>query len=268
MMLNKKTKSIIGLSLLISSAGIIAPNLVHANSDNNSTIHKEESVSPRGYASGDIVGFIGTGWVSNVKFYGQAFVNTSNGNGTGKATITSSTPVSAGRLGVSASLFDENLVLLESTPYKYNTVTTTSHTAQTRSQWGGPKYRGGGAVRCTIAQSDYITKSLSRTSAVSAFSLKSLDMLKDSNLSDEEIKEREYMLEEKNMVAAKATNGMIGYISIDDYEDDEILNAKSVEEILKIQSQRTSGYSRAINVYDKDNNIIGEFIIANGEDVK
>lgn len=165
-------------------------------------------------------------------------------------------------MGVSASLFDGNLVLLEATPYYYNTSTGTYMSHKTVSRIGYPRFRGGGAGRCTTAYSTYKTVQLSRTASIAAVSR---DMLEDSDLSEKELEERTYMLEEKNMIAAEATNGKLGYVLVSDLEEDKSI---PIETALEIQSKRPSNYSKSINVYDTNNNIIGEFLIRTGEVVE
>lgn len=260
MKLKKSVSSVLALTLVIGGIMASSNRTVYADSS-HSTV--EQSIQTRGSAKGDITPIVGEGSVSGVTFYTNAEVySNTSGYGYGQAVITSSKPVTAGKMGVSASLFDGNSVLLESTPYYYNTTTSTYMSHKTASRIGYPRFIGGGAGRCTTASSTYKTVSLSRTKSITAVSR---EMLEHSNLSVEELNERKFMLEEKYMIAAEATNGKIGYVLINDLEEDK---TKSVEEALDIQSKRGADYSKSINVYDTDNNIIGEFIIKSGEIVE
>ena len=73
------------------------------------------------------------------------------------------------------------------------------------------------------------------------------DILKNLDIPNKKLKEREYMYNEKGMILAKATNGIEGYV----YE----------EEVRKDSSEE-----RTINVYNKDGKVIGDFKIEFGEE--
>ena len=72
-------------------------------------------------------------------------------------------------------------------------------------------------------------------------------ILKNLDIPNKKLKEREYMYNEKGMILAKATNGIEGYV----YE----------EEVRKDSSEE-----RTINVYNKDGKVIGDFKIEFGEE--
>ncbi len=72
------------------------------------------------------------------------------------------------------------------------------------------------------------------------------DILKNLDIPNKKLKEREYMYNEKGMILAKATNGRT-----DVYE----------EEVRKDSSEE-----RTINVYNKDGKVIGDFKIEFGEE--
>ena len=73
------------------------------------------------------------------------------------------------------------------------------------------------------------------------------DILKNLDIPNKKLKEREYMYNEKGTILAKATNGIEGYV----YE----------EEVRKDSSEE-----RTINVYNKDGKVIGDFKIEFGEE--
>ena len=73
------------------------------------------------------------------------------------------------------------------------------------------------------------------------------DILKNLDIPNKKLKEREYMYNEKGMILANATNGIEGYV----YE----------EEVRKDSSEE-----RTINVYNKDGKVIGDFKIEFGEE--
>ncbi len=250
MVLKKRLKSIIAIALIASSIGL-GTTLIQVNAENSDISFQNDKLKAT-YPS-NIVGFEANG----MKFTGQSFLVTDGvGNARGKATVTGSVPVAAGKMGVSASIFDSKGVILHGTFYYYNEYKTQSFSCQTKSYYGGPTYAGGGAARAVTGAQQYVTRTIPRTSQKTPFSYDEFD------ISDEIRKEREFMFETKNMIPALATNGKEGYISIDEYID---VNPSTPEEALAIQKIRSDDYFELINVYDTENNIIGKFKIETGQ---
>lgn len=67
MILSKKVKSTVALGLLLSSSGLILPELIHADQTKDITV-QEENKQTRGSAKGDITPIVGSGSYILYKF--------------------------------------------------------------------------------------------------------------------------------------------------------------------------------------------------------
>lgn len=114
MVLKKRLKSIIAIALIASSIGL-GKTSIQVNAESSDISFQNDKLKTT-YPS-NIVGFEANG----MKFKGQSFLITDGvRNARGKATVTGSVPVAAGKMGVSASIFDSKGVILHGTFYYYN----------------------------------------------------------------------------------------------------------------------------------------------------
>ncbi|MBY1826213.1 hypothetical protein KWY54_19830, partial [Clostridioides difficile] len=83
------------------------------------------------------------------------------------------------------------------------------------------------------------------------------------DISEQELKERQYLYETKNLISAVGFNDIKGYVSLDDLYDEENQPQNPKEAVAYMQRlERSNIKYKSIPLYDKDGEtIIGEYHI-------
>lgn len=174
----------------------------------------------------------------------------------GSTTITCKSGfVDSGIIGAHANLYNSNEKVVRTTDWKYNTnrasgftastesITTkgTYHTKGTTKAYNGSGYKTVGAKQSPIA------------------TMKSLDI----EISNEELKERQYLYETKNMISALGVGDVEGYVSLDDlYSEDSQPNTPEEAVAYMNKIAKSNEKYKSIPLYNKDGEtIIGEYHI-------
>lgn len=250
MLLRKKTKSLIVASLAIiglaSTSIVNARSLIVSNEESNTSLVQIESK-----------GTHPTGSVTKGNYTTNSSILTkpSMGQAAARGILTVGSPKPAKDMGLSMTLWGTDYSLIAATPYSYNTNGTTAVSVTTRYADGYSTFTTGGDMKYNNLSSNWRFKQAKWISPYNKNSDKLVDnvfenykdILKNLDIPNKKLKEREYMYNEKGMILAKATNGIEGYV----YE----------EEVRKDSSEE-----RTINVYNKDGKVIGDFKIEFGEE--
>ena len=227
MLLRKKTKSLIVVSLAI--IGLASTSIVNARSLIASNTSLVQIESKGTHPTGSVT-------KGNYTVNSSILTKPSMGQAAARGILTVGSPKAA-------------------TPYYYNTNGTTAVSVTTRYADGYSTFTTGGDMKYNNLSSNWRFKQAKWISPYNKNSDKLVenvfenykDILKNLDIPNKKLKEREYMYNEKGMILAKATNGIEGYV----YE----------EEVRKDSSEE-----RTINVYNKDGKVIGDFKIEFGEE--
>lgn len=243
MLLRKKTKSLIVVSLAI--IGLASTSIVNARSLIASNTSLVQIESKGTHPTGSVT-------KGNYTVNSSILTKPSMGQAAARGILTVGSPKPAKDMGLSMTLWGTEYSLIAATPYYYNTNGTTAVSVTTRYADG---YSTGGDMKYNNLSSNWRFKQAKWISPYNKNSDKLVenvfenykDILKNLDIPNKKLKEREYMYNEKGMILAKATNGIEGYV----YE----------EEVRKDSSEE-----RTINVYNKDGKVIGDFKIEFGEE--
>lgn len=248
MTLLKRNKKYIAAALVTLTAAGYAGGISYANNETyDSDLQNNKSNASINSRAANIGGSIRFG-VGGVMFNAHAEAHKIGSNFRPLVEMTSTSNMPAGRMAVSASVYNGSGEVIHSTGYKYNTSSTTYISAVSNRQMSASqRYYAGGYARVKTSSGGYVDKKLSN--------VVSPKMAISSDLE----KERQELYENYKMIPAVALNGESGYIS----EDDLLGEApKSPEEAISIQESRKADDFKIIPVYNKDaKTIIGEFRI-------
>ena len=246
MLLRKKTKSLIVVSLAI--IGLASTSIVNARSLIASNTSLVQIESKGTHPTGSVT-------KGNYTVNSSILTKPSMGQAAARGILTVGSPKPAKDMGLSMTLWGTEYSLIAATPYYYNTNGTTAVRVTTRYADGYSTFTTGGDMKYNNLSSNWRFKQAKWISPYNKNSDKLVenvfenykDILKNLDIPNKKLKEREYMYNEKGMILAKATNGIEGYV----YE----------EEVRKDSSEE-----RTINVYNKDGKVIGDFKIEFGEE--
>ena len=246
MLLRKKTKSLIVVSLAI--IGLASTSIVNARSLIASNTSLVQIESKGTHPTGSVT-------KGNYTVNSSILTKPSMGQAAARGILTVGSPKPAKDMGLSMTLWGTEYSLIAATPYYYNTNGTTAVSVTTRYADGYSTCTTGGDMKYNNLSSNWRFKQAKWISPYNKNSDKLVenvfenykDILKNLDIPNKKLKEREYMYNEKGMILAKATNGIEGYV----YE----------EEVRKDSSEE-----RTINVYNKDGKVIGDFKIEFGEE--
>lgn len=246
MLLRKKTKSLIVVSLAI--IGLASTSIVNARSLIASNTSLVQIESKGTHPTGSVT-------KGNYTVNSSILTKPSMGQAAARGILTVGSPKPAKDMGLSMTLWGTEYSLIAATPYYYNTNGTTAVSVTTRYADGYSTFTIGGDMKYNNLSSNWRFKQAKWISPYNKNSDKLVenvfenykDILKNLDIPNKKLKEREYMYNEKGMILAKATNGIEGYV----YE----------EEVRKDSSEE-----RTINVYNKDGKVIGDFKIEFGEE--
>ena len=246
MLLRKKTKSLIVVSLAI--IGLASTSIVNARSLIASNTSLVQIESKGTHPTGSVT-------KGNYTVNSSILTKPSMGQAAARGILTVGSPKPAKDMGLSMTLWGTEYSLIAATPYYYNTNGTTAVSVTTRYADGYYTFTTGGDMKYNNLSSNWRFKQAKWISPYNKNSDKLVenvfenykDILKNLDIPNKKLKEREYMYNEKGMILAKATNGIEGYV----YE----------EEVRKDSSEE-----RTINVYNKDGKVIGDFKIEFGEE--
>ena len=256
MLLRKKTKSLIVVSLAI--IGLASTSIVNARSLIASNTSLVQIESKGTHPTGSVT-------KGNYTVNSSILTKPSMGQAAARGILTVGSPKPAKDMGLSMTLWGTEYSLIAATPYYYNTNGTTAVSVTTRYADGYSTFTTGGDMKYNNLSSNWRFKQAKWISPYNK-NIEELkekytdndkiinyinsireDILKNLDIPNKKLKEREYMYNEKGMILAKATNGIEGYV----YE----------EEVRKDSSEE-----RTINVYNKDGKVIGDFKIEFGEE--
>ena len=246
MLLRKKTKSLIVVSLAI--IGLASTSIVNARSLIASNTSLVQIESKGTHPTGSVT-------KGNYTVNSSILTKPSMGQAAARGILTVGSPKPAKDMGLSMTLWGTEYSLIAATPYYYNTNGTTAVSVTTIYADGYSTFTTGGDMKYNNLSSNWRFKQAKWISPYNKNSDKLVenvfenykDILKNLDIPNKKLKEREYMYNEKGMILAKATNGIEGYV----YE----------EEVRKDSSEE-----RTINVYNKDGKVIGDFKIEFGEE--
>ena len=246
MLLRKKTKSLIVVSLAI--IGLASTSIVNARSLIASNTSLVQIESKGTHPTGSVT-------KGNYTVNSSILTKPSMGQAAARGILTVGSPKPAKDMGLSMTLWGTEYSLIAATPYYYNTNGTTAVSVTTSYADGYSTFTTGGDMKYNNLSSNWRFKQAKWISPYNKNSDKLVenvfenykDILKNLDIPNKKLKEREYMYNEKGMILAKATNGIEGYV----YE----------EEVRKDSSEE-----RTINVYNKDGKVIGDFKIEFGEE--
>ena len=246
MLLRKKTKSLIVVSLAI--IGLASTSIVNARSLIASNTSLVQIESKGTHPTGSVT-------KGNYTVNSSILTKPSMGQAAARGILTVGSPKPAKDMGLSMTLWGTEYSLIAATPYYYNTNGTTAVSVTTRYADGYSTFTTCGDMKYNNLSSNWRFKQAKWISPYNKNSDKLVenvfenykDILKNLDIPNKKLKEREYMYNEKGMILAKATNGIEGYV----YE----------EEVRKDSSEE-----RTINVYNKDGKVIGDFKIEFGEE--
>ena len=246
MLLRKKTKSLIVVSLAI--IGLASTSIVNARSLIASNTSLVQIESKGTHPTGSVT-------KGNYTVNSSILTKPSMGQAAARGILTVGSPKPAKDMGLSMTLWGTEYSLIAATPYYYNTNGTTAVSVTTGYADGYSTFTTGGDMKYNNLSSNWRFKQAKWISPYNKNSDKLVenvfenykDILKNLDIPNKKLKEREYMYNEKGMILAKATNGIEGYV----YE----------EEVRKDSSEE-----RTINVYNKDGKVIGDFKIEFGEE--
>ena len=236
MLLRKKTKSLIVVSLAI--IGLASTSIVNARSLIASNTSLVQIESKGTHPTGSVT-------KGNYTVNSSILTKPSMGQAAARGILTVGSPKPAKDMGLSMTLWGTEYSLIAATPYYYNTNGTTAVSVTTRYADG---YSNKLSSNWRFKQAKWISPYNKNSDKLVENVFENYkDILKNLDIPNKKLKEREYMYNEKGMILAKATNGIEGYV----YE----------EEVRKDSSEE-----RTINVYNKDGKVIGDFKIEFGEE--
>ncbi|MCC0673189.1 hypothetical protein IC216_14450 [Clostridioides sp. ES-S-0145-01] len=175
---------------------------------------------------------------------------------TGATTITCKSGfVDSGIMGAHANLYNTNGTVVKTTGWKYNTNKASGFSATTGSTISKGTYYTRGTTKAYDG-SGYKTVGAKQSPIAT---MKSLDI----EISNEELKERQYLYETKNMISALGVGDVEGYVYLDDlYSEDSQPNTPEEAVAYMNKIAKSNEKYKSIPLYDKDGEtVIGEYHI-------
>lgn len=251
--MNKKFSKVVSVALV---SGVIMSSLIVANANEKLNV---------GYLNSDIISSkasaqskpVTTPYINGRKYTIYTKVTVTSTYAKGSISVTPNKEVPSGYIGTHCNLYNAATGRVVATKdWSTNPVPVVGFSSETPTR----SLKGRYFTRATAKLyngNGYTVKGANQSPELV------LRMIEGINITDEELKERQYLYDTKNMIAALGVNDLEGYILIDDLYD-EGNNPVSPDEFLELERKnRDRGY-RMIPLYDSDGNtIIGEYRIDN-----
>lgn len=240
------------LATMLIAGGVFSSLTVVSNagqpveSVDNNQIKNIEMVQPR--LDGQDKQFI----VRGITFTNFTTITTSGKYASGSTTIVANKNVAANQIGAHCNLYNAATgKVVKTADWKYNSSSTSSLKNTTPQINQAGKYFTRGTTRAWDGNAYYTTSAYESPKLTA----KSMNL----EISEKELEERQYLYENKNMIAAVGINDIDGYVSIDDLMGE---TPKSNEEVKVLMASRKNRSFRTIPLYDTDGEtIIGSYRI-------
>ncbi|MBF9964879.1 hypothetical protein F1383_18425, partial [Clostridioides difficile] len=206
----KKSKLSKALAISLAAASLFSNNAFADTNRPNLNIKEYSNVSMDRKSTSNTTSFSANG----KNYYNYTSVEGTYAGAYGSTVIKcTSGKVTDGIMGVHANLYNSSGNVVKTTNWQYNTRTTDFHSASTKMHNVKGTYHTQGTTKAYNG-SGYKTVGAKKSPIAT---VKSLNI----DISEQELKERQYLYETKNLISAVGFNDIKGYVSLDDLYDEE-----------------------------------------------